>query len=224
MRYGKLASATIALVLSTSVNAGTVFNISGLENLEWLELTATENMSRLQVENELLSGGQLEGWRYATRNEVETLFDSLWGGIRESYDISNYAGARQYFDAFGTGEMFKSYDNGGYYLNGYTYWSAYFGNQDECSDLSTYSCYSFLRIRDSNFGAVQNEAWFENQYGLSFGLGTININDSWNSGRTDVNFASHLVRVSSVPVLPAVWLFGSGLIGLIGLAKRKACA
>lgn len=30
------------------------------------------------------------------------------------------------------------------------------------------------------------------------------------------------VRLTSVPVPAAVWLFGSGLIGLIGLARRKA--
>ena len=30
--------------------------------------------------------------------------------------------------------------------------------------------------------------------------------------------------VSTVPVLPAVWLFITGLLGLIGLARRKAHA
>ena len=32
----------------------------------------------------------------------------------------------------------------------------------------------------------------------------------------------HVTSVSAVPVPAAVWLFGSGLIGLIGLARRKA--
>ena len=32
------------------------------------------------------------------------------------------------------------------------------------------------------------------------------------------------VRVSAVPVPPAVWLFGSGLIGLVGIARRKKTA
>ena len=34
---------------------------------------------------------------------------------------------------------------------------------------------------------------------------------------------SYLVRASVVPIPPAVWLFGSGLIGLIGVARRKVC-
>ncbi len=37
--------------------------------------------------------------------------------------------------------------------------------------------------------------------------------------RTDAGVA--LVRVSSVPLPAAAWLFGSGLLGLIGVAKRK---
>lgn len=44
---------------------------------------------------------------------------------------------------------------------------------------------------------------------------------------TDSNFldaaisSSTLASVSAVPVPAAVWLFGSGLIGLVGLAKRR---
>jgi len=34
--------------------------------------------------------------------------------------------------------------------------------------------------------------------------------------------AAYKVSVSAVPVPTAVWLFGSGLIGLLGFAKRKA--
>lgn len=33
---------------------------------------------------------------------------------------------------------------------------------------------------------------------------------------------SAIVRISPVPIPAAVWLFGSGLIGLIGMARRKA--
>ena len=35
---------------------------------------------------------------------------------------------------------------------------------------------------------------------------------------------SYLVQTSVVPVPAAVWLFGSGLIGLIGFARRKTNA
>ena len=100
MKSWKIASVIIALVLSTNVNAVTVFNVQGIENLDWLELTATANHSRNQVE-ELIGDGTFEGWRYATRTEVETLYDSLWGGTTETWSVDNYVGARTFFDAFG---------------------------------------------------------------------------------------------------------------------------
>lgn len=36
-------------------------------------------------------------------------------------------------------------------------------------------------------------------------------------------YKNESVEVSAIPVPAAAWLFGSGLIGLIGLARRKAC-
>lgn len=35
------------------------------------------------------------------------------------------------------------------------------------------------------------------------------------------DYSTELVSVSSVPVPAAVWLFGSGLLGLVGVARRK---
>jgi len=70
-----------------------VFNVSGIENIEWLELTVTAGKSRLEVESMLTTGGVLDGWRYASRSEVETLYDSLWGGTTDGYSSDNFAGA-----------------------------------------------------------------------------------------------------------------------------------
>ena len=36
------------------------------------------------------------------------------------------------------------------------------------------------------------------------------------------NMSVTAAGISAVPVPAAVWLFGSGLIGLIGVARRKA--
>jgi len=39
-----------------------------------------------------------------------------------------------------------------------------------------------------------------------------------------VNPEGHSIYTSAVPVPAAVWLFGSGLVGLLGLARRKRAA
>jgi hypothetical protein len=44
---------------------------------------------------------------------------------------------------------------------------------------------------------------------------------TWGSG---ASFDSFTLNVSAVPVPAAVWLFGSGLLGLVGVARRKARA
>jgi hypothetical protein len=51
--------------------------------------------------------------------------------------------------------------------------------------------------------------------------GTV-LSDGWEipDGRV-VNFTPATVNVSAVPVPAAVWLFGSGLIGLVGIARRR---
>ena len=52
--------------------------------------------------------------------------------------------------------------------------------------------------------------------------GTV-LTDGWEIplGRT-VNFTNAEINVSAVPVPAAAWLFGSGLIGLVGIARRRS--
>ena len=53
---------------------------------------------------------------------------------------------------------------------------------------------------DGNFGAIQ----------MGFTAGDIQL----------ASFSIDAFETSAVPILPAIWLFGSGLVGLIGVAKR----
>ena len=57
---------------------------------------------------------------------------------------------------------------------------------------------------------------------LSGGDWTLFISD--NEGLDTGQFDSWEINVTVVPVPAAVWLFGSGLIGLIGIARRKKTA
>ncbi len=47
------------------------------------------------------------------------------------------------------------------------------------------------------------------------------LNGSYDEGSDLFAWAVHSGNVSAVPVPGAMWLFGSGLVGLVGLARRK---
>jgi hypothetical protein len=70
--------------------------------------------------------------------------------------------------------------------------------------------------------------------GISWYIETINsssISLVWDFGRISTNAWADTASISDapgtwsvVPIPPALWLFGSGLLGLIGVARRKARA
>lgn len=219
MKIWKMIGGVSALVISVSSHASSTFDVSGIENLEWLELTNTVGISREKVEYLLSEGKDLDGWRYANRGEVETLYDSLWGGTTEGYSEDNYDGARAFFDAFG---LHTFYSATGYDELGASSWQTLFGNELECSlDVMT-TCTGLVSIYDSNFGASLNAGYFHDDFGLSMGLDSINTQESASSIFGYPYIGSHLVReITAVPVPAALWLFGSGLLSLIGVSRRK---
>ena len=58
-----------------SALGGTV-TLDGQTGLEWLDMTASTGFGYQEIQAELLPGGQFEGFRLATRNEVRTLWEN----------------------------------------------------------------------------------------------------------------------------------------------------
>jgi len=56
--------------------------------------------------------------------------------------------------------------------------------------------------------------------GTSFSLGTASLAGTIGAANLTLNFAGN--TVSAVPIPAAVWLFGSGLLGLAGVGRRRA--
>jgi hypothetical protein len=74
------------------------------------------------------------------------------------------------------------------------------------------------------FSGNGNQNFFYNNGNIAFSQGSFALIEGTNNGNTS-NFVMPALRlntVSSVPAPAAVWLFGSGLIGLIGVRKKSS--
>ena len=229
----KLAATATALVLSTSVNASILNTLNGVD-YEWLELTATVGMSRDQVEAGILAateGDTLYGYEYASRQLVEDMllsyasFDGIdgWhgdpdavvgvGSLISDFGATFVGSPVGYASTLTTVDGYTVDYEPGHYIASY----GMYGLSDECYVGA--SCITYdLQYFDIDSTAVmiyQNSAYGWNVDSLQNGRG-----DELESSNPEP-YGSYLVRVEAVPVPAAVWLFGSGLLGLIGVARRK---
>lgn len=87
-------------------------------------------------------------------------------------------------------------------------------NGDPADSISCPDC--FVLIKDGN----QNPSWYLMELAGWDGKMDISLEGFW----PDQGAISHVSLFSSavVPVPAAVWLFGSGLLGLVGVARRKS--
>lgn len=195
-------AATTCIFLSTSVNAALVsidsdfgtntLTHDSVSGLEWLDVTITSGDSYATVADQIGSGLLYDGFRFATRQEVFNLWDN--------------AGLAHYLT--GTGSQPNSA------LNTFT---SFLGNT--ANDAGCLSC-----VGPIGFTAVDTGVFYQyGAYGTSnFGFAPF-VDNLFNAGDNPTSSitGSWLVTASPVPVPAAVWLFGSGLIGLAGFARRK---
>ncbi|MEG3764920.1 hypothetical protein [Alteromonas sp. 14N.309.X.WAT.G.H12] len=97
LKYAALA----AMVVAGSANAELVetdwltdgdglATLDTTTGLEWLDLTVTDSLSINEVSLELGEGGDYEGWRLPTAEEVEALIISYFGITDYSEDVDTY--------------------------------------------------------------------------------------------------------------------------------------
>ncbi len=197
-----LSLAVSTLVLSTSVNAALIDNgiltLDDETGLQWLDTTETIGMSYNDA-------GTLEGYRHATFREIEDMMSKAL----PSYSPITTSDGQKYMNSSD---------------------SAIIAEVDAYHLLFGFTTSGFTN-RASNFYLNENGMltnWNASRWDTSIQIngGPGNSNDFsslLNSGSS--SYGTFLVvgeSVSAVPVPAAAWLFGSGLIGLIGLARRKA--
>ena len=232
MKYWKTTSIISSLVLSmciiTNAEASFVHNVGGVD-YEWMEFSATVNQSRRDVEAQFVDANSaLYGYRYASQAETMALLESYTGTHNLEEKHTRYAdGMNALFTDFGTLSstyIGRVYTNQAAYgdntifdfshmVNSYFY----YGNANEC-DNEYWTCWG--RVSGYALEGAITAYDVDKNWGWDVSLGWQNTSALTPAYQTS---ASLIVKdVSAVPVPAAVWLFGSGLVGLAGLARRKA--
>lgn len=152
-----------------------------LTNLEWLDLTETENYSYDQVETELMPGGMFDEYRRATEAEISNMFANF--GLASGPVNSTHL---EFINLFG------ATSSQGDYLESFGY-----------------------ALSNGSMALVYGLDFYtpgENYEVLTGGL-------MHNKGINFDGFGSFLVK--AVPIPAGIWLFVSGILGLIGITRKR---
>jgi len=218
MKPLKLCLVSSAFVFSANTSAAIIDNglttIDTDAGLEWLDVTETLNMSYNDVSAQLgNSSSSLFGYRYATGAEVTTLVDNWLG-----YSTGGYVNLSAADDALDPlipilGDAYAAYEPNTDSLEG--------GNGTPGSGY--HYVYGLTAAVDESATQVWSaiiydrpESWGTDFYSQDYSSLDVSVYQGY--------LGSFLVRetaVSTVPVPAAAWLFGSGLLGLIGVARHK---
>ncbi len=211
-----------ALGFSAIAQAGTL--TSGTEVIGWTD-NESNNWLRLDVKdetgtaflttmnfNQMTSGFDFAGynWQLATKSQIRNLWDDFQPNVASSgfagYDdpvwrIGTSPG-NAFLDAFGV----TSSNTGWRVAKGYS--------ADEWQPDTYYMPYVKVEVHGALNGTGYYDDWITGNGGISGSL----------AASTPQYSAWMISTGAAVPIPAAAWLFGSGLLGLIGFSKRKKVA
>ena len=202
MKFWKLVSSIIALVLSTNIHAALIDNgnytTDDVNNLDWLDLTYTDGIAytpALSAASEVEGGG----WSYATEQQITSLWNQAFG-TDWTLNSAGYLSSTEY-----TVEVDRFY--------------SLFG--ETVSTATVYYSAGLFEDDNGNLRLIAAGRVINTGLNKMYGPNYTGIYDAYREA-PNTSLGTFLVRTTVVPVPAAVWLFGSGLIGLAGFARRKA--
>lgn len=225
------------MVISFNANAAVINTLNGVE-YAWLELTSTVGSSRADIELRLNDpNDSLYGYQYANAEQIESLFLSYaaWDGLDGVHTSGAVtSGIRNFIYDFGyTWVSVTSMDNpyyatsvgeGDFVLDNAPFTdqtgaSGHYGQPEDCNGGTCIASMSFIYSPLWGSAGVQ---YGSSGWGVSSGSDP-NYRLAPNLDCT--NCAHFLITTDmslvTVPIPAAIWLFGSGLVCLLGLSRRK---
>lgn len=184
--------------LTTNDDGSTNIITDSRNNVEYLRLDVLADLTYAQTMDALATqdGG---GWHIATLDEAVNFTKALLSGASDCNQSSQVGVVCGTASGWTTGILGDDFTTGSGSAD-----AAWFLNGSGSDDVD------YVSIGSSGYTKL-----------ISYGdiLGT----DQYAAGGTYApnTISWLLVRPSEVPVPAAIWLFGSGLIGLIGVARRK---
>lgn len=170
--------------------------------LEWLDLSLTINQSYNQVQAQIGAGGMFEGWGFASSAQLSTFWDNFGGNsIYDGWSSANNG----LFDIIAP-------------LHGdlYCVERGCTPGEGRSIIITSDTTQSDNHFVSQMFDLATDRTSLREDYFLI--NQTLQHDDVMHN-----NTGSALIRVRApeVPLPAAVWLFGTGLIGLIGFVRRK---
>lgn len=168
-------------------------------NMRWLDLSVTADMSHNTVVVNLNAGGLFEGWRLATQGEVLELWSHA--GITNNervWQMSQFTEVNDLVTRLGPTVMFEQ----------------------GLFNIATHT----IGMVEGGLTLSSTERWAMELAYAPDGLSTRTSASyyTWDVAVGDPHYSTYLVQ--TVPTPAAVWLLGSGLLGLVGIARRKITA
>jgi hypothetical protein len=167
-----------------------------INNLDYLNLTFTRNMSVNEVLPQLAVGGTFQGWSYATEQQITSTLESagLPNGAPASPNLSSLTLATQI-----TGLLGGTFDN-----NGIANWTDAFVNDGVDN---SFDAVASIAVQDNSFG---HRGWFvvqtvQNGFGLTSYSG----------------YSVQLVRAAPEPSSLMLTVIGTASVGLTRLRRPR---
>jgi len=164
--------------------------------LDWLDLRVTADITHNTVVANLESGEIFDGFRLATQAEVIGLWASAGISNNERVWVTGqFASVKDLVDRLGTTTMFEE---GLFPIAKHT-----------------------IGMVEGGPALTQNERWAME---IAYAPDDLHTRTStsyyaWDVSVADPHYSTYLVK--AVPLPAAAWLFSSGLLGLIGMTRRK---
>jgi len=197
-------------------------NVDTTTGLEWLSFKSNTTAYTLGYSiNEAASWYDSQGWVVATESQVSNLFGLFFPSFSSS---SN-----------GT-QTIVTEDSSNLLIQSYNSWILGFGHNvtvatDGIVSLTNNSLYSTgMYLNDNGTVGVAGVKvgvdglnLVTTLYGPDYGISSLTTNSAYNNlGVFMLRHSRHIDPPAPVvPIPAAIWLFGSGILGLVGVSRRK---